>query len=439
MVAMRGGDLVPWILTGVPLLGALVSLAFWPNPDRLKLSSIICSIISLGAMVGFSSQLETPAEGLLPLFLLPLAAVASLLGQPVNEDHRLSWIMTLVCLGLGVGTLTGGDVFHQLCLMALFVSITVLLYRHHTALWPISWMGIGLFGLGVMCVGISLAAGPPLSSVTTLLTCAILLPLVPFHDGYLTALTRLPGSLPSFIVLLLPVIGLHRLVPVLPTVPEIVLQTVSLLALVGALYGAIKALAQSRVRLLLAYGSLSFYSMLWWLAAATRTATPRAALLVGAVGLATSGLLVAWQVIRTRYGDDVDPQAISGLASAMPQYAVLFSLLALAAMGLPPFGVFAGFMGLLLTSPLPSSVGLFISLIAWLAASWYIMQMVQQLLFGARRPDLRYTDVLTTEFASLLILVLALLALGLAPASLFASDQFMRSTSAVMESPTWNK
>ena len=64
--------------------------------------------------------------------------------------------------------------------------------------------------------------------------------------------------------------------------------------------------------------------------------------------------LVAWQVIRTRYGDDVDPQAISGLASTMPRYAVLFSLLALAAMGLPPFGVFAGFMGLLLTSPLTS-------------------------------------------------------------------------------------
>ena len=126
----------------------------------------------------------------------------------------------------------------------------------------------------------------------------------------------------------------------------------------------------------------------------------------------TSGLLIAWQVIRTRYGDDVDPQAISGLASAMPQYAVLFSLLALAAMGLPPFGVFAGFMGLLLTAPFPSSGGLFITLLAWLAASWYIMQMVQRLLFGLRRPDLRYTEVLRTEFASLSIVVLVLLALG---------------------------
>lgn len=436
---MTDGALVLWLPAGLPLLGALVSLALWANPERLKLSALIWSACSLGPIVGFSGQLTIPPEGLLPLYLLPLAAMVSILGQPAHGDHRLSWIMTLVCLGLGIGTFTGRDLSGPLCLIALLLSLTLLLYRHHTTLWPISWWGIGSFSLGIAGAGVSILAGPPLSSVTTVLTCAILLPLVPFHHGYITALTRLPGSLPSFIVLLLPILGLHGLATVAPTVPDVVARTVSLLSLSGAFYGAIKALAQSRVRLLLAYGSLSFFSMLWWFAAASRTATPRAALLVGTVGLATSGLLIAWQVIRTRYGDDVDPQAISGLASAMPQYAVLLSLLALAAMGLPPFGVFAGFMGLLLTSPPPSSIGLLIVLIAWLAASWYLMQMVQRLLFGMRRPDLRYTDVLTTEWASLLILVLALLVLGLAPDSLFASDQSVQATRAAMDSPKWNR
>ena len=436
---MKAGAFLPWLLPGIPLLGALASLAFWSNSDRLKLSSIIWSVISLGALVGFSGQFVTPTEGLLPLYLLPLAAVASLLGQPVHKDHRLSWIMTLVCLGFGIGTLVSHDVPGQLFLMALFLSVIVMLYRYHTALWPISWWGIGSFGLGVLCVGVSLVAAPPFSSIASLLACAILLPLLPFHNGYLTALTRLPGSLPSFIVLLLPVVGLHGLSTVMPTVPDIAAWTVSFFALVGTLYGAIKAMAQSRVRLLLAYGSLSFLSMLWWFAAATRTVTPQAALLASAIGLATSGLLIAWQIIRTRYGDDVDPQSISGLASAMPHYAVLFSLLAVAAMGLPPFGVFAGFMGLLLTSPFPSSVGLFVTLLAWLAASWYIMHMVQQLLFGVRRPHLRYTDVLRGELASLVIIVLALLVLGLIPSSLFASDQTMHTTSAITESLIWNR
>ncbi len=158
--------------------------------------------------------------------------------------------------------------------------------------------------------------------MASLVACAVLLPLVPFHDGHLTALTRLPGSLPSFIVVLLPLTGLHGLAPAMPSVPDIVAWAISLFALAGASYGALKALAQSRVRLLLAYGSLSFFSILWWFAAGSRMATPRSALLVGTVGLATSRLMVAWQVIRTRYGDDVDPQAISGLASGMPKYAV---------------------------------------------------------------------------------------------------------------------
>ncbi|MDF0675788.1 MAG: proton-conducting transporter membrane subunit [Nitrospira sp.] len=431
--------LIPWLLVGVPFAGALVCLTCWSDPYRVKRSTIVWSVISLASIAGVAERLPTPPDGLLPLYLLPLAAVVSALGQPVHETHRLSWIMTLVFLGLGMGLLTAGNSVGLLCLILVMLTIMLLLYRHHTTLWPISWWGIGCFGIGIGGAVFSLVAEPPMSSVASLATCAVLLPLMPFHDGYLTALTRLPGSLPSFIVLLLPVLGLHRLATVMPTMPNEFVAVVSLMALMSALYGAIKALAQSRVRLLVGYGSVSFFSILWWFVAGAHRATARGAVLAGAVGLATSGLLVAWQVIRTRYGDDVDPQAIRGLAAAMPKYAVLLSLLGLAAMGIPPFGVFAGFMGLLLTAPPFSTIGLFIALAAWLAASWYIMQMMQQLLFGARRSDLRYADLRHPEFTSLLIVVLALLALGLAPTSLYAPDQTPNQTAAMEQPLSWNR
>ena len=434
---MMDGALVPWLLAGIPLLGMLAGLPFRSDPERLKWSCVAWAVISLVSVVVFAGQISISAEGLLPLYLLPLAATISILGQPVHDQHRRSWMLTLLALALGVSALSSPSPFGLFSVTLLLVLIAGLLYRHHSALWPRSWWGIGAYSLGGLCTVLSAAAEPPLSSVASLLACAVLLPLVPFHDGHLTALTRLPGSLPSFIVVLLPLAGLHGLASALPSVPDTVAWTLSLFALVGASYGALKALAQSRVRLLLAYGSLSFFSILWWFAAASRTATPRSALLVGTVGLATSGLMVAWQVIRTRYGDDVDPQAISGLASGMPRYAVLLSLLALAAMGLPPFGVFAGFMGLLLSSPFPSLAGLFVTLLAWLAASWYIMQMVQRLLFGIRRPELRYTDVLRTEFVSLLIVVFVLLVLGLAPTTLFMPEH--ASLGTIGESSTWNR
>jgi NADH-quinone oxidoreductase subunit M len=99
--------------------------------------------------------------------------------------------------------------------------------------------------------------------------------------------------------------------------------------------------------------------------------------------------------------------------------ATLLSLLTLAALGMPPFGVFAGFMGLLLHPSLPLTGAVCVVLFAWLIASWYYLELMQRLLFGRHRPDLRYEDLRRSEFASLLLLVLILIALGMAPSSLF--------------------
>jgi hypothetical protein len=82
---MMDGALVAWLLAGIPLLGALVSLALWSNPDHLKVSAVVWSIISLGSIVGHSSQLVTPAESLLPLYLLPLAAAVSILASRLTR------------------------------------------------------------------------------------------------------------------------------------------------------------------------------------------------------------------------------------------------------------------------------------------------------------------------------------------------------------------
>jgi NADH-quinone oxidoreductase subunit M len=429
----------PLLLAAVPIIGAMLSLVVWSQPGKLKVWSIIVTVLSLLAVIGMFGRMTVPAEGLLFVVLLPLGACVSLLGQPVHRDHRLAWVMTLLFLGLGLGIFTSQQVVGQIALVILLGLITFLFYWHHNPFWPRSWWGIGAYGLGALCAGLAAIASPPVSALASLLACAILLPLVPFHQGYVSALTRLPGSLPPFIVLLLPAIGLHSLAAIIPTVPDVAISTITILALVGTLYGSIKALAQSRVRLLLAYGSLSFFSILWWFVAVSRTIMPQAVVFLAAVALVTSGLLLAWQVVRTRYGDDVDPQAISGLVRRMPQFAVLFSLLALAAMGLPPFGVFAGFMGLLLSSSLTLSAAQLVIVIAWLAASWYILDMVQRLLFGRERSDLRYEDLRRFEFASLLMIVLIVIALGITPASLFGAENPTPRAGTVMKIVSWNK
>lgn len=433
---MINSMLTPWLVVAVPLLGALLGVAVWSQPEKLKAWSVTVTLGSLLAVIVSFLTLTGSTEGLLFVLLLPLAASVSLLGQPVHQDHRLAWVGTLVFLGMGLGILTLPSPIGAIALTLLLGLITFVLYWHHDPFWGPSWVGIGTYGLGTLCAGIAAMTN---SAIPSLLACMILLPLIPFHYGYVAALTRLPGSLSPFTVLLLPAIGLHKLAALIPAISEFETLPVIVLALSGALYGAIKALAQSRVRLLLAYGSLSFFSLLWWFVATSRNVSPQSAVFLGSLSLVTAGLLLAWQVIRTRYGDDVDPRAISGLAAQMPQFAVLISLLALAAMGLPPFGVFAGFMGLLFALPMTLSIAPFVVAIAWLAASWYILDLVQGLLFGHKRLELRYEDVRQSEFVALLIVVIIMFALGLAPTNLFEGAPRISGTGAIMEPVSWNR
>lgn len=427
---MTSSVLFSWLASCIPLIGAVAGRMVWEDLPQLKKSCVIWSLITVVPILKLRTNLP---EGALLLSLLPIVAMISLLGQPVQKEHRLSWLMTLVCLGLGIGGIVHPAPLDHLFLLALLATITGLLVRHHTILWPISWWGISQFCLAGLGMLLTALTSPPLSSSGALVTAAVLVPLLPFHTGYVTALTRLPGNLPSFSAFLLPAIGLHVMASALQGLPTAVSGIAGLLALIGALYGGIKALAQTRIRLMLAYASLSFFSMLWWYTAASNLATSRAAILVASIGLATCGLLIAWQIIRTRYGDDVDPTSISGLASSMPRYAVLLSLLALAAMGLPPFGVFTGLMGLFLHSPIPSLLGLMIILSSWLAASWYLMSAVQRLLFGTRRSDLRYRDVVQQEWAALTMTIVILTLLGLAPIEWWTSTATQSMANALLQ------
>ena len=426
------------LLVAIPVMGAALGFFIWSKPQALKIWALIVSLASLVMLAALSGQLAGSSTGMPFLVLLPIAAFLSLLGQSPHEENRTAWIMTLLLLGLGLGVMASRDGISLILLVLILILVSVLIHRYRAMSVSHPWQGIGTYGLGVVCLIVALIAAPPVSAVAFLAACAILLPLVPFHGGYVAALAGLPGNLPAFLAVLLPGLGFHGLLTLHPGMPEAVVKTLVILGLVGALYGSLKALAQSRVRSLLAYASLSFFSILWWYVAAARTAPSQATVYLAAVSLATSGLLLAWYAIRARYGD-MDLRAIRGLAHPMPRFAVLLTLLALAALGLPPFGVFSGFLGMLLTPSLPLSGALIVIVIAWLAASWYFLALIQRLLFGRHRPELRYEDLRLAESVSLLMVVMILTALGIAPSRMFESGTPTHQTRAATKVISWNK
>ena len=135
---MTSAVLFSWLATCIPLIGALAGRLLWEDVPQLKKSCIIWSLITVAPILKLKTNLP---EGALLLGLLPVVAMISILGQPVQKDHRLSWLMTLICLGLGIGVIAHPAPLSQLFLLALLVTMAGLLMRYHTILWPISRIG----------------------------------------------------------------------------------------------------------------------------------------------------------------------------------------------------------------------------------------------------------------------------------------------------------
>src|SRR5581483_10392400 len=196
--------------------------------------------------------------------------------------------------------------------------------------------------------------------------------------------------------------------------PDDWLPAIAVFAVFGTVYGSFRAFVQSRVVRLLAYGGFALITVIWWHLASLHAATVAAFSFLGALTLVIAGLRLAWQAIEHRYGDVAIGQ-LPGLARTMPRFAFLFGLLVTAAMGLPPFGVFTGYVHMLL-SPAPTlTAALFLVLFGWFAASWYWIAMLQGVLFARHRTDVPYDDVRWTEAAAAIVIVAALLAIGALP------------------------
>ena len=428
--------MIPWLLIAIPCMGAVLSLPWWSSLHRLKTGALLTAMASLLASMALSWELHESLPGMPFLCLLPLTVFLSLLGQPLHQDNRTAWLATLVLLGLGLGILTGQGMTRLIMVVTLLGLFCGVIFRYRNGVIPDVWRALATYGLGMASAILSLFLPAPASTVAVLVTCATFLPLFPMHGGFVASLTGLPGNLPAFAAVLLPVLGFHSLLLLLPNLTGAMFHTVTILALVGAGYGSLLALNQSRVLPRLAYAGLAFFSILWWYVAGTGAAPVQTMVYLSAVGLAMTGLLLAWYSIRARYGD-IDMRSLGGLAYPMPRFSTLLSLLALAALGMPPFGVFSGFIGMLLNPAFSPSGPLAVIMLVWLSASWYFLDMVQQLIFGRQRPDLRYEDLRQTEFASLLMLVFLLLALGIAPSRLFQPNATTPSDAVAIKAAAW--
>ena len=256
-------------------------------------------------------------------------------------------------------------------------------------------------------------------TLVALVGVGLLLPLFPLHSAYVAALTRMPRVWGCVVSAIMPLAGLAGLAQLVSQIPPSLQPVVSALALVGAMYASIKAVVQKSVPHLIAYSALAFYSILWWQIASVGSVTHEAIVYACSVVLVIAGIQMAWDRLQVRYGN-LPMNKIGGLAHPMPKFGLCLALLVMAAVGLPPFGLVFSFIGLMLGTP-TMTAATFVILLTWFGASWYLFKLMQRLLFGPHREDIRYDDLQPVEIAAFAGVIVLLIALSVAPQGLFGT------------------
>lgn len=263
----------------------------------------------------------------------------------------------------------------------------------------------------------------------------IFLPLLPMHGLYRAVLSAFTPIEAALFAIIMPSVGLSLLALIIQMnipigIDSSTIEVLSIIAIAGALYGALRALVQTNMASLISFAGVSLFSLLWWfiLESYLKVGTsniqqiaPQIIFYTISLSLATSGLLLSWRAITTRYGDieiGKITDTIGGLFESMPRFAVLFSLILFSAMGLPPFGLFTGYTEMLFSKTTTLGWGMWLILLTLLITSWYFTKLLQKILFGPTKNNMlnnNSTDIKISEALPLAVIVILLLVLGLTP------------------------
>ncbi|MBJ79777.1 MAG: hypothetical protein CMH60_00505 [Myxococcales bacterium] len=178
------------------------------------------------------------------------------------------------------------------------------------------------------------------------LAFAIKVPMFPFHTWLPDAHVEAPtgGSvILAGVLLKLGTFGFLRYAMWLfPKAAVFFIPSLTILAVIGIIYGALVAMIQKDLKRLVAYSSVSHLGfVMLGLLALEPTSTSGAVLQMVNHGISTGALFLLVGVIYERRHTR-ELSEFGGLAKVMPRYAVFFIIIALSSMGLPGLNGFVG-------------------------------------------------------------------------------------------------
>lgn len=248
---------------------------------------------------------------------------------------------------------------------------------------------------------------------------AVKLPVVPVHSWLPDAHTEAPTAGSVILAGLLLKTGAYGLIRfAVPLFPQAALDFAPVamaLGVIGILYGAILAFAQTDLKRLVAYTSISHMGfVLLGVFAANDLALQGAVIQILCHGISTGALFILAGALQERIHTR-DLNRMGGFWSVAPRMGAVTLFFALASLGLPGLGNFLGEF-LVLFGSYRSSVSLTVLAATGLVfATVYSLWIIQRVFHGPREHSLAFSDLSAREMAVMGVMIIAIVWLGLFP------------------------
>ncbi len=441
--------------TAVVVLDFLISLPLWFLFDQAEAGFQFVEKVSWIPTIGVSYFVGIDGISVLLVLLTTLTMIIGVVCSfTAIEEREKEYYVCLLLLATGMlGTFIALDIF----LFYVFFEITLVPMYFLIGVWggprklyaAIKFFLYTLFGSVLMLLGILAyyfanlkmgtgtltfdlvelyAVGPkiPLSLqiwifLAFFIGFAIKVPMFPFHTWLPDAHVEAPTAGSVILAGILLKMGTYGFVrfalPLLPQASQVFVPFMVLLSIIGIIYGALVAMAQTDIKKLVAYSSVSHLGfVMLGVFALNEQGVLGGQLQMINHGISTGALFLLVGVVyerrHTRLISDY-----GGLSKIVPVYTVLFAITMLSSIGLPGLNGFVGEFLILIGAFKKSYVYAAFAVIGIVLGAAYMLWLFQRVFFGTldNPENEKLTDCNAREVLYLMPLIILMFWIGLYP------------------------